>query len=65
MACPISQARGSASNIVPVVIVLRNVEVTSVLGSIVIAVANQRGFPVVMEVRVGNCHPFRGVGNVN
>lgn len=65
MASSISQARGPGADVEPVVIVLCNVQVTGILRCIVVAVANEGGFPVIVQIRIGDGHPFAGVGDVD
>lgn len=52
MTSTISQAGRSATDIVPVVVVVCDMEMASVLDSIVVTVSNKRSFPVIMEVGV-------------
>lgn len=58
MASSESQTGGSASNIVPVVVVLCNMQVARVFSSIIVTVSDKRSLPVVMKISVGDCDPF-------
>ena len=53
-----SQTGGSASNIVPVVVVLCNMQMTRVFSSIIVTVSDKRSLPVVMKISVGDSDPF-------
>lgn len=55
----------AAADVEPVVVVLRDVQVASVFVGIVVAVPDQRRFPVVVEICVGHRYPFRGVCDVD
>lgn len=50
--------------VVPVVVGIRDVQVAGVFGAVAVAVADKRGFPMVVDVVVGEGDPVRGVGNV-
>ena len=65
MASSESQTRCSATDIEPVVVVLGNMEMSGILGTVTVAVPDKRCLPVVMEITIGNCHPFRCVGDVD
>jgi len=53
-----SQTGSPASDIVPVVVVLRNMQMASIFGSIIITVPNEGSLPMVMEISVGDRYPF-------
>jgi hypothetical protein len=42
----------SRVDVIPVVVILRHAKVASVFGAIFVAVSDQRGFPVVVDVAV-------------
>lgn len=65
MTSPVSQTRRATSYVVPVVVVHRHMEVSGVLGSVVITMANKGSFPVIMEISVGDGDPFRCVGDID
>lgn len=65
MASSISETWCSAANVQPVVVVLSDVEMPGVFSSIIIAVPDEGGFVVIVEVGVGDCYPFRCVGDVD
>lgn len=65
MASSKSQTGCSTTNVEPVVVMLGNMEMSSILGTVVIAVSDERCFPVIVKVAVGNCNPFGCVSNVN
>ena len=52
MAGAVSQAGGSASDVVPIIVVLRYMEVARVLRSVIVAVSDQGRFPVVVQICV-------------
>lgn len=52
MDCAESQAGSSASDIQPVVVVHGNSKMSGIFGSVIVAVANERDFPVVVEISV-------------
>lgn len=55
---------GAGVDVVPVVVVLGNVEVTGVLGTVVVGVADQRGLPVVVNIGVGHRDVVSCVGDL-
>ena len=44
---------------------LCNVEMPSIFSSVVVAVSDERCLPVIVNICVGNGHPFRGVGDID
>lgn len=50
--------------VVPVVVVLGYVQVAGVLGTVGVGVPDQRGFPVVVDVTVGDGYEVCGVGEL-
>lgn len=52
VASAVSQARSSAADVEPVVVVLSDVEMSGILCCIIVAVADEGCFPVVMKVDV-------------
>jgi type II secretory pathway component PulC len=65
MASSKSQTGRSAANVQPVVVMLGNVEMSCVLGGVVIAVPDERGFKVIVKVRVRNRYPLGCVSYVH
>lgn len=65
MASAKSERRCSTADVEPVVVVLSHMEVSSIFGGVVIAVANERCLPVVVQVCVGNGDPFGCVGYID
>lgn len=65
MASSVPQARGSGADIEPIVVVLRDVQVTGILRRVVVAVANEGRLPVIMQIRIGDGDPLTGVGDVD
>jgi hypothetical protein len=65
MTSAVSQRWSTGTDIRPVIVVLCNMEVASVFRGVVVRVADERSFPVVMEVSIGDCDPFRSMGDVH
>jgi hypothetical protein len=58
------QTGRSAANVQPVVVMLGNMEMSCVLGAVAIAVPDERGFKVIVKVRVRNRYPLGCVSYV-
>lgn len=59
-----ADGRSAGVDVVPVVVVLGNVEVTCVLVAVVVRVADQRGLPVIVDVGVGHGDVVRCMGDL-
>lgn len=60
-----SERRHTASDVGEVVVVLGDVEVSSIFIAVVVAVANKRCLVVVVEIGVGDGNPFRGMRDIH
>jgi hypothetical protein len=56
--------RGARVDVAPVVVGVGDAQVALVFGAVVVAVAYQRGFPVVVDVAVGDGYVVGGVGEL-
>lgn len=81
MDCSEADQRGTAVDVVPVVVGVRDVQLSLILVGVAVGVADQRGFPllllvraksvekgwayVVVEVCVGNGNPLSTVADIN
>ena len=54
----------TAIDVVPAVVRIRDTKMASVLITIAVAVADEGGLPVVMEVRVGDGHVIRCMSDI-
>lgn len=59
-----SHRRRTRVDVDPVVVRVGDVEVSGVLIGIAVAVTDERGLPVVVELGVGDGDPFTGVGDI-
>lgn len=62
--CAEADRWGARVDVVPVVVVLGNVEVTGVLSAVAVRVTNQGGLPVVVKVGVGHRDVVSCVGDL-
>lgn len=60
-----ADGRCAGVDVVPVVVVLGDSQVSGIFGAVGVAVANQRCLPVVVDVAVGDCDEVCGVGEIN
>lgn len=58
MAGSVAERRSARPNVGPVIVCLSDVQVSSIFCSVVVRVANERSFPVIMDVGVGHGHPL-------
>jgi hypothetical protein len=61
----VSYTRSSAPNVEPIIIALGDMKMASIYYRIVIAVANKRSFPVIMQVSIRNSDPLRSVADIS
>jgi hypothetical protein len=59
-----AERRSARVDVVPVVIVLSDMEVAGVLGTVAVRVSNKRGLVVVVNEGVGNSDIVGGVGDL-
>lgn len=55
---------GTGVDVAPVVVIVGDAQVTGILGTVAVRVADERSLPVVVDVRVGDCDEVCGVGEV-
>jgi hypothetical protein len=60
----VSQAGRTRADVRPVVVVLGDMKMSGILSGVVVAVANQRCLPVVMEIGVRDSDPFGCMGDL-
>jgi hypothetical protein len=59
-----AERRSARVNVVPVVVVLSDMEVAGVLGTVAVRVSNKRGLVVVVNEGIGNSDIVGGVGDL-
>jgi proteasome assembly chaperone (PAC2) family protein len=60
-----SKTWSTRANVEPVVVVLGDVQVSSIFGAVRVRVSDERCLEMIMEIGVGNSNPFRGVSDIN
>ena len=60
----VSYTRSSAPNVELIIIALGDMKMASIYYRIAIAVANKRGFPVIVQVSIRNSDPLRSVADI-